>query len=91
MKKEIIYYEDSRFTVEYEIENHYIKFYAMKDECSTDISEVEGYLKWDGCMNVTCNSHYCGLSFAKEYLTLITTIYQKGIDTFSNCDYELKD
>ena len=85
------YDEDSRFTIEYEIYPHYIKFSAIKDESSSDIPEVEGHLKWDGCMNVTADSHYCRLQHANEYLMLITAVYKKGLDVMPKADYEMNE
>lgn len=88
---EEIYYENSRYTVEYHIYGHYLEFFATKDESSCDTPEIEGTLKWDGCMNITQNEHYCGIYGAKEYLLLITSIYQKGLECMPNTDYSMEE
>lgn len=49
-----------------------------------EIKAVEGYLKWDGCMEVKFQEggyeHFCGLHIANQLGELFKEIYKKGSD-----------
>ena len=78
-------YPDLWYRVQYKIHDAHIDFEAWKIESQSDNGEgiridynksVEGFIKWDGCMEVTHKEHYCGLDYADQYLGIIKEIYK---------------
>jgi hypothetical protein len=87
MKKIIKYYPEAWFKVEYEVEEITVKFKAWKiqsldednpkkSDIGNDEPNIEGYIKWDGCLNFKQDDHYCGMYHAKQTLLLMTEIYR---------------
>ena len=87
MAKIVKFYPEAWFKVEYDVEDIVVNFKAWRiyalDEENLENSDVvikepniEGYIKWDGCMNFKQNDHYCGMYHAKQTLMVMTKIYK---------------
>ena len=54
---------------------------------------MEGYLKWDGCMNFdggdNIKMHICGPEDVARISKYLNTIYVEAHDMFDNVDYDL--
>lgn len=86
-RKEIKFYPEAWFKVEYEIQECSVDFKAWKieglDEDEPENSTIEegdpnikGNIKWDGCMNFTQDDHYCGLYHVEQTALLMTEVYK---------------
>lgn len=80
------YYEDAWFKVEYDIQEVTVYFKAYKisgldtDNLENSDTEeepnIEGSIKWDGCMNFNQSDHYCGVEHAEQTLLVVKEIYK---------------
>ena len=87
MEKITKYYPDAWFKVEYEVDEIVVNFKAWRiraldeevpenSEIDSGEPDIEGRIKWDGCMNFKQDDHYCGMYHAKQTLILMTEIYK---------------
>lgn len=86
IKEVIRYYPELWYKVEYIVDEHMIRFRAFKidalDEQNIEDSEISelldtsGFIKWDGCIEIGHNAHYCNIEFAEQYFKLIKEIYK---------------
>lgn len=57
-------------------------------EASKNGSDVSGTLKWDGCINVKMDLHFCKLDEIKEFNEMLLELYSLASDailTWSPC------
>lgn len=88
MKQQTKYYSEFWYKLEYQVDETRVLFKAWKitgldegDLINSDIEDehtIDGYIKWDGCMEFHQKEHYCGIHHAKQTLGLIEEIYKIG-------------
>jgi hypothetical protein len=86
MKEQIIY-PDLFYVLEIEKEESEISFISYRiqslkmDNTVDEIEkEFEGFIKWDGCMEVRGSSHFCCLEHFTNYVQVLRNIYKIAID-----------
>jgi hypothetical protein len=92
--KEIKFYPEAWFKVEYTGDSIAINFKAWEieglDEDNIEQSTIctdpviTGHIKWDGCCEFDYSTHWCGIYKGEQFLLLMKEIYkfQEGFDTF---------
>ncbi len=96
-----VYLPEIWYKLDYDVEESCMNFKAYRiesvDEENTGLSvckttpDIEGSIKWDGCVNFTQDAHYCELEHAEQTLALFKTIYKLAQENIPNSDIPVID
>lgn len=74
-----------------------IYYYRYKDGHTDGLDynesepEYQGFIKWDGCLDIHISTHFCGYLNALEVKDVITDLYQLASEEIEGFDNDLAD
>ncbi len=93
MEKQSVIYLDCWYKVDYELDENKVvlsfeayKIISTDDENSSNYEtadkSIEGFIKWDECMEIKIEDHFCTQEIAMQLPMLINHIYEQHKLTF---------
>ena len=84
-----VHHSDGTMRVAYKPDSHWMEFRAwvVPYRFSPADPDIEGHVKWDGCMSIEGSIHLCGPDQADMVARLIRFAYYVASEKLTSCDF----